>query len=332
VALVESVAPDPGNVRALTAGLVEARPDPRGINQIFTFFALPGPVTCFAGIQSLLPGHFLRIQLKEVGATADVSDRVFWEIDFPDRGAEEPGRDARRVVDDFEELLLRSVNRRLRADVPVVAYLSGGVDSSTVVALASRVLGRPIPTFTIQIKDPALDETTEAAIVSRHVGAAPIVVGCGAEEVLDNYPRLIHAAESPVIDTSCTALLLLAEEVHAQGVVDVARLLVQRIDRARQPAQAIVLVAGHAAVGRLHLNEAAQRVIRVLGLVAFGIDGLGHPPEQVVDGLRGLIERIGDSGLSPQEIVAKCDRMIVRIGDRQHAAEQVIRRGSHALQ
>ena len=58
--------------------------------------------------------------------------------------------------------MLRAVERRLRADVPVVSYLSGGVDSSMVVALAGRIRGQPIPTFTIRIEDPHLDETGEA--------------------------------------------------------------------------------------------------------------------------------------------------------------------------
>jgi asparagine synthase (glutamine-hydrolysing) len=200
----------------LASGMVEARPDARGIDHAFTFFALPGPVTCFAGIQALLPGHYLRIQLDPHGR-AQVNDRVYWQMDFPDRGDEDPGRDPKRLLDDFEALMLRAVDRRLRADVPVVAYLSGGVDSSVVVALASHLRRQPIPTFTIRIEDPSLDETSQASMVARHLGATPVVVGFGASEVLDTYPRLIQAAESPVIDTSCGALLLLSQEVHAQG-------------------------------------------------------------------------------------------------------------------
>jgi len=201
----------------LASGMVDARPDPRGINHIFTFFALPGPVTCFEGIQSLLPGHFLTIQLAPHNETARVSDRIYWEIDFPNRGEEDPGHDPKALVDQFEAVMLQAVERRLRADVPVVSYLSGGVDSSLVVALASKVRGQPIPTFTIQIKDPQLDESSEAAETARYLGTKPIVVGCGPDEVLNTYPRLIQAAEGPVIDTSCAALLLLAQEVHSQG-------------------------------------------------------------------------------------------------------------------
>ncbi len=199
------------------SGLVEPRPDLRGLDHLFTFFSQPGPVTCFEGVQSLRPGHYLRIQLGGAGETARVSEHIYWQVDFPDEGQEDWGGDTKRVLDGFEEVLLKATEKRLRADVPVVSYLSGGVDSSTVVALASRVLGRPIPTFTIKIEDPELDETSGAAMTARHVGTEPIVVPCGAGHVLDNYPRLIQAAESPVVDTSCTALMLLAQEVHARG-------------------------------------------------------------------------------------------------------------------
>jgi asparagine synthase (glutamine-hydrolysing) len=202
----------------LASGLVAARPDLAGINHVFTFFALPGPVTCFEGIQALLPGHYLKLQLgRSPEVPAQVEGRTYWEIDFPDRGQEEWGTDRRRLVSDFEAVLVRATEKRLRADVPVVSYLSGGVDSGTVVALATHSRGRPIPTFTIRIDDPKLDETGPAARVARQIGVDPIVVNCGAAEVLETYPELIQAAEGPVVDTSCAALLLLAREVHARG-------------------------------------------------------------------------------------------------------------------
>src|SRR5262249_49736546 len=195
---------------------VDPRTDPRGINHLFTFFSLPGPVTCFQGIQALPPGRYLSVQFGQAGDKARVHEHTYWQMDFPDRGTEDPAKDAKQVIDRFEKILLGAVERRLRADVPVVAYLSGGVDSSTLVAMACHIRGQAIPTFTIQIKDPILDETSEAGLVARHVGARPVVVGCGADEVLNNYARLIQAAEGPVVDTSCAALMLLAEEVHCQ--------------------------------------------------------------------------------------------------------------------
>lgn len=201
----------------LASGLIEARPDPRGLNHLFTFFSLPGPVTCFQGIQLLPPGHFLTIQLGSEGESARVEERTYWRIEFPDRGQEDYQHTEEQLAEEFERLLLAATTRRLRADVPVVSYLSGGVDSSTVVALATHVRGKPIQSFTIQIKAPELDETTEAGIVARHIGVDPIVVPCGDEDVQNTYPELIRAAEGPVVDTSCAALLLLAREVHRHG-------------------------------------------------------------------------------------------------------------------
>jgi asparagine synthase (glutamine-hydrolysing) len=201
----------------LASGWITPKADVRGIDQVFNFLAVPGPATCFQGIQLLQPGHYLTIQHGRTGETAEISQQAFWQIDFPDRGQEDYGRDAKSLVDEFEKVLLAAVERRLRADVPVVSYLSGGIDSSVVVAMAARIRGKSIPTFTIQIMTPHLDETSQAAIVSRHVGADPIVVSVGDTEVLAHYPELIRAAEAPVIDTSCTALLMLARSVHAHG-------------------------------------------------------------------------------------------------------------------
>src|SRR5262249_61581065 len=91
------------------------------------------------------------------------------------------------------EVFLRSVNMNPRADVPVVLSPSGGADSSIVVALASKVIGRPIPTFTIGIGgDPTLNEENEATIVAKHIGATErVIVTCGHPELLATYPELI---------------------------------------------------------------------------------------------------------------------------------------------
>ena len=199
----------------LASGMVEAKADRRGLNHIFTFFAMPGPVTCFEGVNILPPGHYLRLQLDRPGVPV-VTQQRYWEMDFPDQG-DEDGAPLDQLVDRFESLLKGSVEKRLRADVPVVSYLSGGVDSSVVVSMACGLRQKPIPSFTIRIKAPGLDETTEAGIVAKHLNSEPIVVDCGADEVLSTYPTLIRAAESPVIDTSCAALLLLAREVHNRG-------------------------------------------------------------------------------------------------------------------
>ena len=153
----------------LASGMVAARPDLRGIDHIFTFSALPGPVTCFEGVQLLPPGHFIQISLNNRGMAAAIKERTYWQMDFPDLGDEESGGNAGRLVDEFESLLSQAVEKRLRADVPVGAYLSGGVDSSMILALACHLRGPAISTYTVRIKDPALDEVGAASLVENSV-------------------------------------------------------------------------------------------------------------------------------------------------------------------
>src|SRR6202030_1229439 len=202
----------------LASGMVPARPDLRGIDHVFTFAALPGPITCFEGVQLLPPGHYLQIIPGNGRAASSVTERAYWEMDFPDRGDENRGSDPHALVDQFESLLLHAVEERLRADVPVGAYLSGGVDSSVIAALACHLKGPAINTYTIRVDAPELDELSAANLVARHIGSnPPIVQEFGASDVLNTYPQLIQAAEAPVIDTSCAALLQLAHRVHACG-------------------------------------------------------------------------------------------------------------------
>ena len=201
----------------LASGMVSPKADRRGIDHIFTFSAMPGPRTCFEGVQLLTPGHFLTVSPANAnGSNARVEERPFWEMNFPDKGAEEWGGDPKRLVDEFEQVLLQAVEERLRADVPVGSYLSGGVDSSMILALACKLKGPAINTYTVRVHEPDLDELDAATLSARHIGAKPpIVQDFRDEDAITTYPKLIAAAEVPVIDTSCAALLQLAGRVHS---------------------------------------------------------------------------------------------------------------------
>jgi len=201
----------------LASGLVPRVPDLRGINGVFSFMGMPGPVTVFEGIHCLVPGRYLHFKLGQTTPAEATKQKTYWEISYPDQGQEDYGADENRVIEEFERVLYTSVQRRLRADVPVVSYLSGGVDSSLVVAMASKALGRPIPTYTISVKGEGLDESHEALATAKYLGCDPVVVPCAPDEIRTGYPELIAAAEFPVIDTSCQGLLNLAKAVHRNG-------------------------------------------------------------------------------------------------------------------
>ncbi len=202
-------------MKALFAsGLVKAEADPVGLNHVFTFFGMPGPATVFKGIQSIAPGCYLHVK---PGDGAELKQRTYWKVSSPDWGHEDYGADEAKIVKDFETVLYSAVEKRLRADVPVVSYLSGGVDSSLVVAMACKALGRPIPTFTVSVNKVGMNEESEARATAKALGCEPVVVPCGDSELRGDYPSLIRAAEFPVIDTACLGLMHLARSVRANG-------------------------------------------------------------------------------------------------------------------
>jgi asparagine synthase (glutamine-hydrolysing) len=200
----------------LASGMVEARPDPCGLDHVLTMLSLPGPRTCFAGVQSLLPGHALRIR-RRPGRRALVTDLTYWDATFPDAGREDHGLPPARRADELEALLARAVRRRLRADVPVAVCLSGGVDSCLIAAMARRLEGRPLRAFSVQVAEPGMDESAEIAAAARGLGVEPVAIRCGRTEIVAAYPDLVRAAEAPVVDTSCAAVLCLARLLHEHG-------------------------------------------------------------------------------------------------------------------
>ncbi len=204
-------------IKALLAtGKVRAEMDPLALDHVFSFFALGTKRTMFEGVSALLPGTYLDIALPAAGRPAGITEHRYWELDFPDEGEESRGNpDA--LLREFGERLEEAVRLRLRSDVPVVSYLSGGVDSTAVASMASRQLGRPIPTFTIRIKHPKLDETDRAMMAADLIGSTPTVISCGEAEIADGYRNLVIAAECPVVDTSSAAIYQLATAVRNAG-------------------------------------------------------------------------------------------------------------------
>ncbi len=198
----------------LVSGVVPIEADFRGIDHVFSFIGQPSERTCFRGISSLLPGHSLTLR---PGRVTGVQPRQYWDLEFPDMGQEyDPGR--RVVVEEFGSRLQEAVDERLRADVPVGAYLSGGIDSSTVLRLAGNSKGGgSVPSFTIEIPTPGLNELEGAREVAALSSSKQHVVTCSANVIGEVYPSLIKACDAPVMDTSCAALFCLAGQVNNHG-------------------------------------------------------------------------------------------------------------------
>ncbi len=196
----------------LASGLVKAVADPRGVDHLFSFFCAGTTRTFFEGVKSIPPGNYLRIR------DGRIEQRQYWDLEFPDAGDERRMDNPQPLIDEFEGILCQAVERRLRGDVPVVSYISGGLDSTVVLGLSSRQLGRPVPSFTIGWSNKSgPDELAEAAESAQVLGSKLTTVMMDRSEIVEAFPELIVAAEGPVLDTSCAALMQLAKAVHNQG-------------------------------------------------------------------------------------------------------------------
>jgi asparagine synthase (glutamine-hydrolysing) len=199
----------------LASGEVVAEADPRGIDHIFNVIGMGTRRTAFREIWAIPPAGCMTISLREDGLVGELRQEQYWDLEFPDRGQERRGDDA-KIQEEFAELFRQSIRRRLNADVPVVSYLSGGVDSTSVMLTAAQLQGRPLPGFTLRIDEKNLDESPLARGVAQRLGMEPTIVTCNGASIADAYPALVTSAESPVMNSACAALYRLAEEVGRQ--------------------------------------------------------------------------------------------------------------------
>jgi len=190
------------------SGEVAAEPDLGGIDDVFTTWAPRAPRSAFRGVNMLPPGELI---VWEGGRI--VAERTWWKPDYSPR-TEEAG--------DIEPIMRSSVELRLRADVPVGTYLSGGLDSSLTTALAKEASDHQLRTFSVAFKDPHYDERAHQHEVAEKLGTDHHVVDVGPEEIAGAFPDVVWHAETPLIRTAPVPLYLLAKATREQGITVVA--------------------------------------------------------------------------------------------------------------
>lgn len=199
--------------KALLAALPEcAALDPDGLVQAFTLWGPADPQTLFAGIHSLPPGHVL---VREADGTQSISQ--YWDWTFPKIGDAPAFASFDDAVHELRELLADAVRLQLRADVPVGAYLSGGLDSSGIVALARRAGISQVRTFSVTFDDAEFDERSQQQAMVRHLGTEHTTLHCTRRDIADAFPALIRHTEAPVLRTAPVPLMLLSGQVRASG-------------------------------------------------------------------------------------------------------------------
>ena len=192
---------------------VTATLDPIALDQIFTFWFPLSPRTPFKTISELPPAHVL------IAEGGNVAVRPYWRLTYPD-AADADGcdnRSAGAIAEELRELLLDATRIRLRSDVPVGAYLSGGLDSSIIAAAVKRIRPDRLRTFSVTFESEEFDESAYQQDMVRALGTEHSSVACTTADIGRAFPSVIRHAERPILRTAPTPLIKLSELVQANG-------------------------------------------------------------------------------------------------------------------
>jgi len=186
--------------------------DPAGIAEALVTWSISPQRSAFRGIRELPPAHWLRLR-----GDGGRELRRWWDLPL-DRSREEEEGDLDALAEELASLLDDAVRLRLRADVPVAGYLSGGLDSSAIAALASpRVVGGLVA-FGIRFSDPRFDEGEHQQRIAGALGVRLQHLAIGAREIGELFPEAIELAEQPSLRTALAPMLRLSAAVRESGL------------------------------------------------------------------------------------------------------------------
>jgi len=177
---------------------------------------IPAPYSCFESIRKLEPGHYLRV------SKAGVESHRYWSID---EVAIDPAKDQmseEQLLDQLDALIDRSVQLRLVSNVPVGAFLSGGIDSSLVAAYMKKHASGDVRTFTIGFDDAQFDESHHAAAVARHLGTHHVCEQLTAGDLLALMPTYLAEYDEPFFDYSAFPVMAVSRTARRHVTVSLS--------------------------------------------------------------------------------------------------------------
>ena len=185
--------------------------DPAGLSEIFTFWSPVAPRTAFKGVEELRPGHFAVLE------NGSMESRPYWSILFPEAGTEVPLSEKENAELLRNQLIEASQLRFTRSDVPVGAYLSGGLDSSITSAIVAAYTNAPLKTFSIRFADSEFDEGRFQREMVNRLGANHRDIRVSHQDIGDIFPDVIWHTERPILRTAPAPLYLLSKLVRESG-------------------------------------------------------------------------------------------------------------------
>lgn len=174
----------------LASGLVPRKLNKAALWDYLRYQTVHAPETMVAGVEMLLPGHF--IQVKEM----EVKVEKYWAIEENYSKVAE-GKSYNEIKQDVHDLLLKAVERRLVADVPFGAFLSGGIDSSAIVALMCQVSSQTVKTFSVTFEEEEFSEAKYAALVAKKYHTTHTEIRLKPEDFLNLIPSALKAMDHP---------------------------------------------------------------------------------------------------------------------------------------
>jgi asparagine synthase (glutamine-hydrolysing) len=189
---------------------VSRRIDPIAMDQIFTFWTTLTPRTVFEDVYELPPGHYLKT------SDGKIAFRKYWDIPLYPR-AEQSDLAPQEICRQVRELLADAVRIRLRADVPVGCYLSGGLDSSGATALVVRNFNKNVRTFGIRFESDGFDEGKHQSLMVRHLNVNHTDLEATDELIGISLPDCLWHCEKPLLRTAPVPLFLLSDVVRKSG-------------------------------------------------------------------------------------------------------------------
>ncbi len=189
--------------------------DPEGLPHQLMHTMVPG-TTAFRGIRALKPGHMLII--KANGNGFDIEEKTYWDMDFPTEHDDTDTSSVDRYVEELQSVLMESVRFRLEADVPVGCYLSGGIDSCSMLGLASVTQQSPVKAYTISFDHDSYDEADIAREMAERVKADQELLNLTADDLYgDNYRKTAWHSERTFYNTLGVAKWCMSRRVHESG-------------------------------------------------------------------------------------------------------------------
>jgi len=177
------------------------------LDQIFTFWSPVSPNTMFKDIFEISPGQMIVIKGNQI------TKKTYWDWEFPqDENYNEGNADS--LSEELKELLVDATRIRLRSDVPVGAYLSGGLDSSTIVSLIHNHTNNPLRTFSIGFEEGDFDETNFQAILTKQLNTSHSYIKCSNTDISNHFLDTIWHTETPILRTAPVPMKILSGLVN----------------------------------------------------------------------------------------------------------------------